>query len=649
MKSGEMMYCDIKTLIDIIYRQLVTSSVSTYSGLINQLFKSYFEAPTSLEYDRSEPSKLHSGTRILSSKLTDFYIRKDKSVLLGDIKDMLKYILDKSQLHVSLFDLVMNDTLISKPFKKQFGNNNSRNYSDDEHLAEVFYTALFIAAYRPYYKDNGTFHADYYFEDNNNTDGLFSNAKPKAPAKYFSGRKKELKELHAMVQNESKVFVTGVAGIGKSELVRAYIQEYGSEYVHIGMYSYKCRKNLQEIIETIIPSVTFTRNETDNIYNENLELLSSLGRKTLLVIDDYNIPAYDDENLPDLLETDCDIIFISFSHYDEDFNVFEVKEFRTNRECYELIQKFYPFDMDDNFTWNQMLRLLSITGKYPYSLELCARSLKHGSETPNSIADALCKGMKNMKARIPSNKDGKPKKDTYYNHIKNLFEHTELEEADKYALSYMRFMPGSGVPKLLFIELTGLIDMTSVDRMIDLGFIHENSDGTIYLPSVIKELVESDDENFAIDPDDFRYFTEMLFLRTTKDTPKEILSDIANNISPLKYFQIIEPDIFIAKHILFKYLVQIEDSFGMQMAIINLAAMYNKNLFKHRILYLEDKAQYLEIIKYDEDYDETKKSIEIIENDPMKYNQDEEREPIEKSITLTEEEARMLGLIDDDE
>ena len=140
---------------------------------MNTLFKSYFDEPANPEYDRSETSKLNAGTRTLSSKLTDFYVRKDKSVLLGDIKGVLKYILDKPQLHVSFFDLIINDPLISKPYKKQFGLSNSHEYSDDEHLAEVFYSALTIAAYRPYYKDGKDYYADFYYENTTQADALF--------------------------------------------------------------------------------------------------------------------------------------------------------------------------------------------------------------------------------------------------------------------------------------------------------------------------------------------------------------------------------------------------------------------------------------------------------------------------------------------
>ena len=44
------MNCDIKTVIAILYKQLVSSSVGTYEALVDMLFKSYFNDPTSPEY-----------------------------------------------------------------------------------------------------------------------------------------------------------------------------------------------------------------------------------------------------------------------------------------------------------------------------------------------------------------------------------------------------------------------------------------------------------------------------------------------------------------------------------------------------------------------------------------------------------------------
>ena len=39
------------------------------------------------------------------------------------------------------------------------------------------------------------------------------------PCRYFCGREKEIEQLHELLVKERKVFLHGIAGIGKSELV----------------------------------------------------------------------------------------------------------------------------------------------------------------------------------------------------------------------------------------------------------------------------------------------------------------------------------------------------------------------------------------------------------------------------------------------
>lgn len=642
------MNCDIKTVVDILYKQLVNSSVDSYPGLITQLFKSYFNSPGAT-YDRSDLNKINKGTRTLSSNLTDFYVRKDKSVLLGDIKGMLKYILDKPQLHVTFFDLIINDPLISKPYKKQFGLSNSRNYSDDEHLAEVFYTALFIAACRPYYKVDKLWYADYYYDNATQANELFSNSKLRPPAKYFCGREAELEELHTLLQNEDRVFLTGVAGVGKSELVRKYAQEYKSEYAHIGYYYYSEENGLMHLISNILPNIAFVRSDMEEVFHENLELLSSLGKSTLLIIDSFNLPIDGDIAMEQLLELECDVIIISQSNYGDDYAVLDLTEFKTFRECYALIAEFYPFDIEDREMKFKMHHLASINDKYPFSLELCARSMKRGTDTPDTCTEALIGGIKNMKARIPANKDGKPKVDTHYNHVKRLFENADLNDEDKHVLSYMRFMPESGVPKLLFKKLSNLMYFTAIDKVIDLGLVHENSDGTISLPPVVKKLVEAD---IKLNPQDLYIFAELLFDTTPDEAPKEVLGEIAESLAANLYIEKIDQDIYVALHLFFQYFAILEDRFHMDMILMQLAMLYNKNIFKHRLIYSQDKSHFLKFIEGDEYFDIIKETIENAETNPHWHAHEDGEEPPSEPLVRTfivseEDDAEIFGLNDE--
>ena len=380
-----------------------------------------------------------------------------------------------------------------------------------------------------------------------------------------------------------------------------------------------------------------------NWYDEGAE------ESTLKAYYPYNSTESLPTRLPDLLELECDVIFISYSHYDDDFTVYDLTEFRTFRESYDLIKQFYPFDENDPDVKFKMHRLALITDKYPFSLELCARSMKRGTDTPDTCADALVGGIKNMKARIPANKDRKPKTDTHYRHIESLFRKADLTVTDKYVLSYMRFMPESGVPKMLFQKLTRLIDFTEIDKLIDLGFIHDNSDGTISISSIVRKLVEAD---YKINPEEMLAFGETLFSTDTSEAPKEVLAEIADRISPLKYLTMIESDIFVAYHLLFQFYFKIESNFSTDMAMSCLAMNYNKNIFKHRLLYQADKAQFFERFKDSENFDLIKQTLEKTETNPRWHAHEDGKEPpsdplIRSFIVSEEDDAEIFGLNDE--
>ena len=58
---------------------------------------------------------------------------------------------------------------------------------------------------------------------------IFENDTP-APCKFFCGRDTELEELHEALISNDKIFLYGIAGIGKSELAKAYARKYKKTY-----------------------------------------------------------------------------------------------------------------------------------------------------------------------------------------------------------------------------------------------------------------------------------------------------------------------------------------------------------------------------------------------------------------------------------
>ncbi len=61
------------------------------------------------------------------------------------------------------------------------------------------------------------------------SDFIFGNDVPN-PCRYFCGQEQELEQLHQMLLEHGKVFLQRIAGVGKSELAKAYARQHKKEY-----------------------------------------------------------------------------------------------------------------------------------------------------------------------------------------------------------------------------------------------------------------------------------------------------------------------------------------------------------------------------------------------------------------------------------
>lgn len=455
---------------------------------------------------------------------------------------------DKETLHKFLYDLILNDNTLSDEKRKATLEHHSQSYTDDTALADLIYDALLLSMTRKYKKEQGE--KDYHVVASakvqnsdaclavNDLSKLFANSEYVPPCDHFCGRDEELRELHDLVKKKSKIMVVGVRSIGKSELVRAFIEKYGSDYEHIGYYNYTIEQSngvRPRSLWNILYEINGANIELkkDDEFTKNLMLLSSLGRKTLLVIDSFNVPASYDKNLIDVRRLKCDVIMISHMNYD-DMTVYKVRDYRRYNEAYDLIQSYYPFDIRDAKIEPEIHRLVLVAHRNPFILSVCGKYLMKGVASLDTITTALVrKDYRFMKARISTVKNGEfQEKANYHELLARVANLAELSETDKYVLSYMRFMPKFGVAKLLYVKLIALDDINVIENLIDLGLIQEDNGGTISLPSIVCDIVESD---IPLKPEEFAPFAKRFFDLDLNDAPKNVLSNIANNISAARY------------------------------------------------------------------------------------------------------------------
>lgn len=64
------------------------------------------------------------------------------------------------------------------------------------------------------------------------TDFILNNRVP-TPCRHFCGRDEELSVLHDLLNEHDKAFISGIPGIGKSELAKAYAKRHKADYTNI--------------------------------------------------------------------------------------------------------------------------------------------------------------------------------------------------------------------------------------------------------------------------------------------------------------------------------------------------------------------------------------------------------------------------------
>jgi hypothetical protein len=459
-----------------------------YNNLLNMLFGSYLADAHLYAFERPVTSKLHSGKIRIDPALSEFYVNADRSVMCGDIKELLQYIFDKPNTYKELYELIQYDDSLSVPMRKNVLGRVSVQYSDDASLVNMIYEAVYIAVTRQYENsDNGYVALRYATDISLMNDVLFANSEYVPPCKHFCGRSKELDELHAVVSDNSTVIITGVAGIGKSELVRAYTKDHRKEYQYFGYYFYG--DSLKDIIANVVHDALTTESDLNTRYQHNLELLSSLGEKALLIIDNFNVTPDKDECFDDVCDLKCKVIFTSHMRF-EDYATYELRAFRHADDVKTLTKYFYQYKEEE---WKYLLRIYGVFDMHTFCVELCAKAFTKGAFSPKSLYKNLRSfKIKDFAEKLSAKKDKHPKKKTYFDHIRELFNLLRLPERHKQVLRIMVFAPVFGFRKDFLAKIMNLKNMVIVEDLIDVGLLYENYKGRVNIQSVVAEVVRSE-------------------------------------------------------------------------------------------------------------------------------------------------------------
>lgn len=195
---------------------------------------------------------------------------------------------------------------------------------------------------------------------------------PPMPTKHFVGRGDILKEIHEKLKDYGTVFISGIGGIGKTELVKKYVKEYvenntktSDDIFNVIYLKYDKDSNLSSILRSVEKEMPIA--EEYAVFN---------NPQTLVILDNFD--TENDEGLDDFLSRGCKKIITT--RYNG-FEAYESKEIITldvlpYQEQYKLFKTHYGYDIDaEDENVNFILNFISgLTVFIPILAKQCGAS-----------------------------------------------------------------------------------------------------------------------------------------------------------------------------------------------------------------------------------------------------------------------------------
>lgn len=317
------------------------------------------------------------------------------------------------------------------------------------------------------------------------SDILLSNRLPSANC-YFIGRKEELKAVAKALQDHNPVFITGTAGMGKSELVKTYAKKNEKKYTNIIHLFYggdlkKCVTHMEFSDDTADMS-------EEMLFDKHMRILKKLHSDSLIIIDNFNVLPKEDAFFKEFIKLNCKILVTSRCNISQ-YETIKISEMDADTELIELFYKHCPSAKSSQ---DVVKEIIQTVGCHTLTVCLSALSLTASGMEPEELLAEL----KTCGLNITSGEDVELYKDDDFTdglmieHLSKLLQLGKLSNQQLDILRNLSLLPVSGVIKNSFKNWMKLDNLTDVNHLIKYGFINEDTDNKkISLHPLLQEVI----------------------------------------------------------------------------------------------------------------------------------------------------------------
>ena len=317
------------------------------------------------------------------------------------------------------------------------------------------------------------------------SDVLLSNRLPSAN-RYFIGRKEELKAVAKTLQEHNLVFITGTAGMGKSELAKTYAKKNEKKYTNIIHLFYdgdlkKCIAHMEFSDDTADMS-------EEMLFDKHMRILKKLHPDSLIIIDNFNVLPKADALFKEFIKLNCKILVTSRCNISQ-YETIKISEMDADTELVELFYKHCPSAKSSEDVVKEIIQTVGC-----HTLTVCLSALSvtaSGMEPEELLAELKTCGL-----NIASGEDVELYKDDDFTdglmieHLRKLLQLGKLSNQQLDILRNLSLLPVAGVIKNSFKNWMKLDNLTDVNHLIKYGFINEDTDNKkISLHPLLQEVI----------------------------------------------------------------------------------------------------------------------------------------------------------------
>ena len=481
--------CDFSSIMTCLKDHISESNQMSQPEFLYEIFEDFMDNSESSDFslDNGLVCRWMTGQAKISPKISSYYAKPKSQERLSETiqQNLLPLMADCNKALQDVYNLFMQDPSISETKKKKLA---SLYRSADSRLLFLAKVISF-GMERPFVKRNTKNQKLIAGGDLSPAvlDYIIDSEVPR-PCRHFVGREEELKGLHTMLEENSKVFLYGIAGIGKSELAKAYAKQYKKYYTNILYTEYT--GDLHQSVTDLDFTDDLPEDSEEERFRKHNRFLRSLKDDTLLIIDNFNATATQDRFLPVMLKYRCRILFTTRSKLDGHC-ILQLKEIRETSALFQLVSAFFTESEEHRVLVEEIIETVH---RHTFAVELAAKLLENGILHPEQLLDKLHdeKASLENEDKLSAIKDGQNSKATYYHHIHTLFSLYSLSQEQQDILRDLCFLPFTGISARIFADWLGLTTLNGINDLIETGFVQANTRHTISLHPMIQEITLSE-------------------------------------------------------------------------------------------------------------------------------------------------------------